>query len=241
MPTIARLAADDLGFPPLESALEDPNGLLAAGGDLSVPRLLEAYRHGIFPWYEEPQPILWWSPDPRSVLFPRELHVSRSLRRVLRSGRYRVSIDSCFERVIEACAGPRRTTTETWIGSDMQRAYARLHRSGFAHSVETWRGSTLVGGLYGVCVGRVFFGESMFSLEADASKVALVCLAGQLLEWQFALIDCQQHTEHMQRMGARTIAREDFRAILERNTGLPAPASPWELTWEYSDEQWVTR
>jgi leucyl/phenylalanyl-tRNA--protein transferase len=235
------LDAGDPEFPPLDSALRNPNGLLAAGGDLSPPRLLSAYRQGIFPWYEDPQPILWWSPDPHAVLFPERLHIPGSLRKPLKHAKYRVSADDAFERVIRACAAPRNYSEETWIGRDMQRAYCELHRLGHAHSVEVWDNETLVGGLYGIAIGRIFFGESMFHSVPDASKIALVHLTGQLRAWGFAVIDCQQDTAHMRRMGAETIPRAQFRAILDRNTSLPGPLAPWRFDWTYGDDEWATR
>jgi len=241
MPSIPWLTEDVDAFPPLERALREPDGLLAAGGDLCPARLLAAYRRGIFPWYEEPQPILWWSPDPRSVLFPAELHIPASLRRVLRRRRFTLSADRCFERVIDACAGPRRGASGTWIGSAMHRAYCELHRLGHAHSIEAWCEGELVGGLYGLAIGRVFFGESMFSRASDASKVALVQLAGELRARDFVAIDCQQDTPHLRRFGARAIPREQFRVILDSNVHVPGPPGPWQLEWSYGDEAWATR
>ncbi|MEX1032573.1 MAG: leucyl/phenylalanyl-tRNA--protein transferase [Cellvibrionaceae bacterium] len=233
------LAADNLEFPPTEQALSEPNGLLAAGGDLSAGRLLVAYRQGIFPWYEAGQPILWWSPEPRSVLVPRDIHISRSLRKVLRRGEMSVSADRCFERVIAACAGPRRYTNGTWITSEMAEAYRALHRLGYAHSIETWQGGNLVGGVYGVAIGRAFFGESMFSKVSNASKVALVHLANQLAEWGYGLIDCQVETEHLRSMGATTITRAAFQRLLLNYTRAEreddyAPRQ-WVLNWHFHD------
>lgn len=207
-------------FPDVDVALEEPNGLLALGGDLSAPRLLYAYAHGIFPWYGEDQPILWWSPDPRMVLLPAELKVSRSLRRRLRRGDYRVTTNRAFRRVVEECAAPRATQTGTWIVPEMVEAYCRLHELGHAHSVESWHDGTLAGGLYGVAIGSVFFGESMFSREPDASKVALA----HLCELGFALIDCQLPSEHLARLGARTVPRSDFCARVRELCQQPSPA-----------------
>ncbi len=216
-------------FPPSSAALEDPNGLLAAGGDLSPGRLLAAYRQGIFPWFEEPQPILWWTPDPRSVLFPDELHVSRSLRRTLRRDALRLEVDSRFTEVMEACAGPRAYGRGTWIGDGMIDAYSRLHAGGRAHSVEVLDGcGNLVGGLYGVALGRVFFGESMFSREPDASKVALVALVDILRRGRFAVIDCQVESPHMNSLGARNIPRLDFEKFLAQ-TRVDGDADIWRL------------
>ena len=181
-------------FPPVELALREPDGLLAVGGGLEPERLLNAYRHGIFPWYSEGQPILWWSPDPRTLLFPWQLKVSRSLAKTLRQQRFQISLDTDFAGVIRGCAEPRRDEPGTWITAEIRQAYERLHQLGLAHSVETWRDGRLVGGLYGVALGRAFFGESMFSRVSDASKVAFVHLVRQLAAWDFALIDCQVHT-----------------------------------------------
>ncbi len=204
------LKKNELTFPPLDKALRDPNGLLAAGGDLSAERLVQAYRHGCFPWYQDGQPILWWSPDPRTVLFPAELHVSRSLAKVIRQQRYRVTFDQDFAAVIRACAGPRAYADGTWITDSMQAAYIELHQRGLAHSVEVWDGEQLVGGLYGLAMGRLFFGESMFSHANNASKVGFATLVQHLQAAGFALIDCQMPTEHLMSLGARSISREDF-------------------------------
>ncbi len=191
-------------------ALTDPNGLLAVGGDLQPARLLLAYRHGIFPWYSEGEPILWWSPDPRAVLFPEHIRISRSLRKTLRQGRFRITRDRCFADVIRGCAAPRANQPGTWITERMQKAYIRLHELGHAHSVECWKEGALAGGLYGVALDEVFFAESMFSRVRDASKVALVALCQQ----NYRLIDCQFLTEHLARLGAMAISRERFLALL---------------------------
>jgi leucyl/phenylalanyl-tRNA---protein transferase len=204
-------------FPNPNAALREPNGLLAAGGDLEPDRLLGAYVRGIFPWYEEGQPILWWSPDPRAVLWPAELHISRSLRRSLIKGGFELRVDTAFDEVLAGCAAPRRYTDATWITADMIRAYDRLHRMGWAHSFETWQNGELVGGLYGVAIGRVFFGESMFARVTDASKVALARMVQFLEERGFALIDCQVASEHMTSLGARAIPRREFLALLRRH------------------------
>jgi leucyl/phenylalanyl-tRNA--protein transferase len=219
------LKRDDLSFPPLEKALNEPNGLLAAGGDLSAQRLVQAYRHGCFPWFEAGQPILWWSPTPRMVLFPSELHVSRSLRKLLRQQRYRVTFDQNFAAVIQACAGPRNYTDGTWITTDMQAAYLQLHEQGFAHCVEVWDGDTLVGGLYGLAMGRLFFGESMFSRADNASKVGFATLVEHLQQAGFVLIDCQMHTGHLQSLGARTISRAEFAEYLLNHLDTPNTAT----------------
>lgn len=212
----------DLVFPPPD--LAEPDGLLAIGGDLSPRRLLLAYRQGIFPWYAPGTPILWWSPDPRLVLFPDELRISHSLRRVLKKARFRVTFDAAFRAVIEACALVRiRQGEETWLVPEMIEAYHRLHRMGAAHSVETWLDGQLVGGLYGVAVGRVFFGESMFSIVSDASKVALVHLVERLKGSGYDFIDCQVTTKHLLRMGAREIPRTEFLERLQSATREPTP------------------
>ena len=216
-------------FPEVERALAEPNGLLAAGADLSLPRLLEAYRNGIFPWFGRDQPILWWSPDPRMVLFPAELKVSRSLARTLRNAHFEVRADTAFDAVIEGCRQPRRGESGTWITEEMTEAYGTMHRAGFAHSVETWLDDKLVGGLYGVALGRAFFGESMFARVSDASKVALVALARQLQHWGFGVIDCQMNTAHLASLGAREIPRAEFtRRLRELVHYAPVPV-PWRL------------
>jgi leucyl/phenylalanyl-tRNA--protein transferase len=216
-------------FPEVERALAEPNGLLAAGADLSLPRLLDAYRNGIFPWFSHDQPILWWSPDPRMVLFPAELKVSRSLARTLRNARFEVRADTAFDAVIEGCRQPRRGESGTWITEEMAEAYGTMHRTGFAHSVETWLDGKLVGGLYGVALGRAFFGESMFARVSDASKVALVALARQLQHWDFGVIDCQMNTAHLASLGAREIPRAEFtRRLRELVHYAPVPV-PWRL------------
>ncbi len=209
--------------------MRHPNGLLAAGGDLSVPRLLAAYRCGIFPWFSEGEPILWWSPDPRMVLFPAELKMSRSLDKTLRKGRFRITADTAFGRVIEACSAPRPGQSGTWITREMIEAYCALHEAGFAHSIESWLEGELVGGLYGVAIGRAFFGESMFSRSSDASKVALVALVRQLSRWQFGLIDCQIKTAHLASFGAREIARADFARRLAELVDYENIPGPWRL------------
>ena len=204
-------------FPAVSEALEDPDGLLCAGGDLSPERLLAAYRRGIFPWYAEGQPILWWSPDPRMVLFPDELRVTRSLRKSLRNRGYRVTFDGAFADVVSQCADSGLRAFEgTWISPDMHRAYVDLHQMGHAHSVEVWHGEQLVGGLYGLELGHVFFGESMFSAMTDASKVALCHQVGALRERGVELIDCQVASDHLFSLGARLISRSEFLARLER-------------------------
>lgn len=242
-------------FPPVECALEQPNGLLCAGGDLTLPRVLDAYRHGIFPWYSGSEPILWWSPDPRMVLFIDQLKVSRSLAKSIRNKGYAVRIDAAFSAVLEGCAARRPAGAdpdadlddpddmaedrdpgaETWLGAPMREAYQALHRAGYAHSFETWRDGALVGGLYGVALGRMFFGESMFSRTPDASKVALVALVETLRTRRVPLIDCQVRTPLLAALGAREISRRDF---LRRLSGLVHYAGP-QQPWRRDDEHVV--
>lgn len=216
-------------FPPIASALRNPNGLLAAGADLSTIRLLDAYSRGIFPWFSEGDPLLWWSPDPRMVLRPEEFRLSRSLRRTLRSGRARVTVDTSFARVMQMCAEPRPGQDGTWISPAMTDAYTRLFAEGHAHSVEAWADDRLVGGLYGVAIGRVFFGESMFSHETDASKIALACLVRQLERWAFPLVDCQIPTSHLASLGAREIPRAAFLDELRPLVEAADVPSPWRF------------
>jgi leucyl/phenylalanyl-tRNA--protein transferase len=216
-------------FPPTRHALRDPNGLLAVGGDLSPGRLLSAYRQGIFPWFSDDQPILWWTPSPRAVLFPSELRVSRSLAKAVRRGAFQVTVDQAFSQVVSACAQPRDDGLGTWITPEMHRAYATLHGLGYAHSVESWADGELVGGLYGIAMGRVFFGESMFTRRTDASKVAFVHLVRQLADWGFGLIDCQVSTAHLESLGARPIPREQFEGLLDLYADEPGVPLPWRL------------
>lgn len=243
-------------FPPVDSALRTPNGLLAAGGDLSAPRLLDAYRHGVFPWFNPGDPVLWWSPDPRMVLFPGEFKISRSLTRVLRKGSYEVRCDTAFEQVMRGCAAPRASHKSvghhgTWIQEDMIASYCALHAMGYAHSVEVWmpkqsfrlqiEGETrrqsslaempemeLAGGLYGVSIGRMFYGESMFSNVSNASKIALAHLARQLERWRFGMIDCQMNTSHLASLGAREIPRSEFIVRLQELVHY-APVTDWQF------------
>ena len=203
---------------------------LARGGDLSPERLLDAYSHGIFPWFENDRgPVLWWSPDPRAVLPPSRLRISKSLRKRLKSGRYRVTVDLAFAEVVAGCAAPRAKQSSTWITPRMADAYQALAELGFAHSVETWRDDELVGGLYGVSLGRMFFGESMFSRQPDASKVAFAHLARQLARWRFTLIDCQMMTDHLRRLGALFARRQDFLRLVYANNNAPTLRGPWRF------------
>jgi leucyl/phenylalanyl-tRNA--protein transferase len=218
------LKRGDLVFPALEKALREPDGLLAAGGDLSPDRLVQAYRHGCFPWFQDEQPILWWSPDPRTVIFPDELHVSRSLAKMMRQERFRVTFDEDFAAVIRACAGPRAYADGTWITGSIQAAYLELHQRGYAHSVEVWDNDVLVGGLYGLAMGQLFFGESMFSHAGNASKVGFATLVERLKAWGFVMIDCQMHTSHLQSFGARPIPRKVFSEYLHRHLDQPNQA-----------------
>jgi leucyl/phenylalanyl-tRNA--protein transferase len=217
------LLTGDLIFPPPELAGE--GGLLAVGGDLSIPRLILAYRQGIFPWYNPGEPIFWWSPDPRLILEPSDLHVSRRLERIIRQGRFQVTLDRTFKEVIKACSETRMKRGEgTWITPEMIEAYTELHYLGKTHSVETWQGDRLVGGLYGIAMGRVFFGESMFTKVSDASKAAFVTLVRQLSEWGFAMIDCQVTTWHLLSLGAKEIPRPFFLKRLKKLIDLPSEA-----------------
>jgi leucyl/phenylalanyl-tRNA--protein transferase len=213
----------------VEQALRDPNGLLAAGDDLSTGRLLQAYERGIFPWFSEGDPVLWWSPDPRMVLGTDGLRVSRSLRKTLRAGRFRVTADTAFPLVMAACAEPRPDQDGTWITRDVFEAYCALARLGVAHSIETWEGDALVGGLYGVAIGRMFFGESMFARRSDASKVALVHGVRQLRRWGFPLIDCQMTTSHLASLGAREIRRAEFLSVVRKHVTMSPVPAPWRL------------
>jgi len=216
-------------LPPVEQALRRPNGLLAAGGGLSVERLVDAYARGCFPWFSEGEPVLWWSPDPRMVLFPHELHVPRSLARRMRRGGYEIRTDTAFADVIAACAEPREGQLGTWITRDIREAYQALHEAGYAHSVETWIDGRLAGGLYGVAIGRAFFGESMFTRVPDASKIALVHLVRHLEREGYGIIDCQMRTAHLARFGAREIPRREFIAHLERLVGDRQPSGRWAI------------
>ncbi|MCX4193255.1 leucyl/phenylalanyl-tRNA--protein transferase [Methylophaga sp. OBS1] len=219
-------------FPPVEQATE--HGLLAAGGDLSAERLLDAYRHGIFPWFNKNDPILWWCPDPRMVLYTNRVHISKSLKRQLRKQDITVTLDTAFEQVMHACSAPRANQpldpdNRTWIHEEMIKAYSELHSLGYAHSVECWQQNRLVGGLYGVAIGKAFFGESMFSFVTDSSKIALVALCQQLKRWDMPVIDCQIYSDHLARMGAEEIPREVFLGQLQQLCYQPAVSSPWHI------------
>jgi len=213
-------------FPPLENALREPPGLLAAGGDLKPARLLAAYERGVFPWYSSQQPILWWSPDPRMVLFPEEFVCSRSLAKTLRNGPYSTRLDSAFGATIRSCAGPRRSGPDTWLNADMIASYEQLHALGYGHSIETYEADQLVGGLYGIQLGGVFFGESMFSLKRDASKVALARLIEECRSRDIRLIDCQVASGHLASLGAREVSRGQFAALL-RHHARRSPSGTW--------------
>jgi leucyl/phenylalanyl-tRNA---protein transferase len=214
-------------FPPVEQALDHPDGLLAAGGTLTLKRLVDAYSRGIFPWFNEGDPVLWWSPDPRVVLVPPRLHVSHSLRKKLKKDAFLITFDAAFARVLDGCAAPRASDSGTWLTGQMQRAYTSLHVAGLAHSIEVWMDGELAGGIYGVAIGRMFFGESMFSRRTDASKIAMTRLAAQLDRWRFPLIDCQLETEHLLSLGAEHMSRHAFVAEVKRLTALDGPK--WEI------------
>ncbi len=219
----------DQPFPPLHKALVEPNGLIAVGGCLSTQRLLNAYRHGVFPWYNPSEPILWWAPDPRLVMFPDQIKVSRSLRKTLRKGTFHFTVDQAFENVVAACAQPRANESGTWISKEIHQAYTTLHKLGIAHSAEVWQNGELVGGLYGVALGQVFFGESMFHTVTDASKAAFVKLADLLAVWNFKLIDCQVHTSHLESLGAIEIKRDDFSTLLQNYCNAQVTADAWRV------------
>lgn len=217
-------------FPPIQAAMSEPDGLLAAGGDLSSERLLHAYRSGIFPWYEERQPILWWSPDPRCVMMPADLHIARRLRRSIKKSHWRITFNELFSDVIRACAAPRRSGEGTWITNDMTDAFETLHRSGWAHSIEIRDGERLVGGMYGLAIGRVFFAESMFSRESNASKYALLGLCNVLRQHRFEVIDCQVVSRHLVTLGAKLMPRARFRDILDSACDPANPFEKWPST-----------
>jgi len=218
----------DQAFPSISTALTDPDGLLAVGGCLSTQRIINAYRQGIFPWYSDEDPILWWSPNPRLVVFPDQLHISKSLQKTQRKQTFQLRFDTAFADVIQACSMPRAQDPGTWLLPEMQAAYIRLHEEGHAHSMEAWFQGELVGGLYGIAIGRVFFGESMFHTKTDASKIAFVTLAQRLTEWGYQLIDCQVHTDHLASLGAEEIPRPDFAILLRRFLQNKPHANAWQ-------------
>lgn len=235
---LPRLGSEpDAPFPSTREALQSPNGLLAWGGDLHPQRLLAAYRAGIFPWYSEGQPVLWWSPAPRCVIFPDEVHLSTRTRRRYNSGRYRLSADTAFDEVVAACAAPRNDDTGTWITAEMHEAYSKLHAMGYAHSLEVWQDDELCGGIYGLALGSVFFGESMFSRCTDASKIALVALCRHLNSRHFGLLDCQVGNPHLFRMGACQIGRESFEDWLETLVHQQRNPGSWTGSVEF-EERW---
>ncbi|EAR62182.1 leucyl/phenylalanyl-tRNA--protein transferase [Neptuniibacter caesariensis] len=211
----------DTPFPPIDMALDEPNGLLAAGGELDQQRIITAYRSGIFPWYSPGEPVLWWSPNPRCVVFPDQLHVSRSMRKRLKKKDFKVVFDTNFDAVINACAAPRDGADGTWITAEMKAAYNALHAAGIAHSVEVYMDDQLVGGLYGLAIGKLFFGESMFSRSRDASKIAFIKMVEQMQIWGYALIDCQVSNEHLFSLGATEIPRDQFQSYLNRYLDQP--------------------
>lgn len=215
-------------FPPVSEALQEPNGLLAAGGDLSAATLLKAYQHGIFPWYQAPDPILWWAPNPRFIVFPESVHMSKSMGKLLRKNPWQIRCDSAFSTVMRACALPRDYTDDTWINEELIAGYTDLHQAGYAHSVEVWDQEKLIGGLYGVALGRVFFGESMFSLVSNASKYAFIHLSQALKQAGFALIDCQVASNHLHSLGAEEIEGALFQQLLHENIQQAPLFSPWE-------------
>lgn len=216
-------------FPPAHLAMRDPNGLLAIGGDLSVSRLIRAYSSGIFPWYNPDEPILWWSPDPRAVLVPDQMRVSRSLAKSIRRADYAVTLDLAFRDVLRECSGNRAKSRGTWLGAEMREAYVELHARGYAHSVEVWRRGELIGGLYGVALGRVYFGESMFSRADDGSKIGLHWLCQQLIAWEFSLIDCQVGSSHLRSLGAVDVSRERFLNQLRGIVNQPPRTGRWRF------------
>lgn len=215
-------------FPAVHYALREPNGLLAVGGDLSPQRLLNAYRNGIFPWFNDNEPILWWSPDPRAILWPEQLKVSRSLKKTLHNSLFTITFDHAFDQVISACATLRSDREGSWITSAMQHAYHEMHQLGHAHSVEAWHNQQLVGGLYGIAIGQVFFGESMFHRQRDASKIAFVHLVDKLKQWGYALIDCQIPSAHLTSLGATQIPREEFLSLLQYHCCADTQADAWQ-------------
>ena len=222
------LDPDNVKFPPLGRALDEPNGLLAAGGNLSIDTLLKAYKHGVFPWYSSPDPILWWSPDPRTVLYADNLYIARSMQKVLRKAPFQITFDQAFVEVIEACAAPRDYTDGTWITPAVKKAYIELHHAGPAHSIEVWQGKDLVGGLYGIAIGCAFMGESMFSRQSNASKYALIHLSQKLHKAGFHFIDCQVPSPHLHSLGAVDIPRKQFQQALAKAIVCTPDFAPWD-------------
>ncbi|WP_216636839.1 leucyl/phenylalanyl-tRNA--protein transferase [Endozoicomonas ascidiicola] len=231
------LADSNILFPDPEKALDEPDGLLAVGGNLSIDTLLQAYHKGIFPWFSEDDPILWWSPGERMVLHPDQFHISKSLLKLLRKSKYQVTMDHDFSGVIHHCSTSRQRQEGTWITDEMMAAYIDLHRAGYAHSVEVWHEQTLVGGLYGVSLGSLFFGESMFSLQSNTSKIAFAALANQLHQWGFKLIDCQMHSTHLASLGAVTMPRQEFTGYLNRYCRTTPTGAHWKKAWQWIDHQ----
>jgi len=228
IPSVIHPYDNSFQFPNAELALTDPNGLLAVGGDLNPTRILNAYRHGIFPWFSDDQPILWWSPDPRMILYPEEISLSRSLRKALRKTEFQWTFDQAFTQVIFSCAQPRPKQLETWITPGIMDAYIALHKQGHAHSFETWHEGKLIGGLYGIAIGQVFFGESMFSKKTDASKIAFAHAVYQLQQWGYKLIDCQVASSHLQSFGAKNISRREFLAKISYLTTSHPEQDSWQ-------------
>ena len=220
----------DQAFPPVENALDEPDGLLAVGGCLSPRRIINAYRQGIFPWFSSEQPILWWSPNPRLVLFPGKFKQSRSLQKIIRKGVFSVSFDTAFQEVVNACSGPRKDQAGTWISDEMKQAYKKLHQLGYAHSIETWSDGRLTGGLYGIAIGQVFFGESMFHWKTDASKVGFAVLVEKLLNWNYQVIDCQVHSNHLVSLGAEDISRIQFTQLINEFCNKSPGQNAWKDT-----------
>ncbi len=225
---LPELDINNNSFPDIESALKEPDGLLAMGGDLSPQRVLSAYRNGIFPWFSKGQPILWWSPSQRAVLPPGDVHISKSMKKLIKQHNFSVSVNLAFNDVIHACAAPRSYQSETWITDEMIGAYKQLHQQGFAHSVEVWSENKLIGGLYGICIGSLFCGESMFSKTQNSSKIAFIALCQHFARFQGLLIDCQMVTEHLQRFGVRGVARKDFAGYLNRYKNRAVDKKCWQ-------------
>ncbi|MGI9281285.1 MAG: leucyl/phenylalanyl-tRNA--protein transferase [Endozoicomonas sp.] len=232
--TIPQLDPDQPQFPPIHEALDYPDGLLAMGGNLEPETLVDAYQNGIFPWFNEGEPILWWSPNPRMVLYPDQLHISRSMNRFLKKHPYRVSFDEAFNEVMTACSSPRANQEGTWIIDEMKEAYSELHQQGFAHSVEVWSENKLMGGLYGVAIDKIFFGESMFSFATNTSKLAMISLCKELLRRNFRLVDCQIHSPHLESLGAKMISRDAFLKALKDGCRTPPTSAHWKLTGQWT-------